>query len=139
MACLNLNQVILAGRITADPELRHSPTSGKMCCSFCIAYNHRKSDKTMVAEYFRVTVWDKTAETVCRYFHKGSSICVRGVLTIRIFRDHDGKEHRNVEIDADRIYFVDYPSQGGQGGQSGQGGPQPEQFTELKTDDDLPF
>ena len=67
MACLNLNQVILAGRITADPELRHSPTSGKMCCSFCIAYNHRKSDKTMVAEYFRVTVWDKTAETVCRY------------------------------------------------------------------------
>ena len=73
MSNLNLTYVFLAGHISADPELKQT-NSGIAVCTFGIAINHRKPDGNQVVEFFRITAWKKQAETVCRYFRKGSSI-----------------------------------------------------------------
>ena len=140
MSNLNLNNVFLAGHITADPELKQT-NSGTPVCTFDIAINHRKPDGNQVVEFFRITAWKKQAETVCRYFRKGSSICIRGKLSVRCFQDREGRERRNVEVDAYEIFFVDSKNAAQQNGdQPGYAQfPQEPKFEELKTDDDLPF
>ena len=71
---LNLNKVILAGRIVADPELKQTP-SGASVCSTRIAVNRRSqsrdSQQQNEADFFNVTAWQNTAEFIAKYFRKG--------------------------------------------------------------------
>ena len=87
MANFNFNKVILGGRLTADPELKTTP-SGVAVTTFNIAINRRCADKT--AEFITVVAWRKTAEFITRYFRKASSICVVGVLETRSYVDKMG-------------------------------------------------
>jgi single-strand DNA-binding protein len=106
MANLNFNNVIIAGRLTADPELK-STQSGISVCTFTVAVNRRtKKDEEQKADFFNVTVWREQAEFVTRYFTKGSSIFVTGELQNRTW-EKDGQKHYATEILARDIRFVD--------------------------------
>ena len=151
---LNLNKVILAGRITADPELKQTQ-SGISVVSFTIAVNRRytasreNTQGQPEADFFRVTAWRNTAEFVAKYFRKGSAICVTGSIQNRTWLDNQGQKRYSTDIVADEANFVE--SRGAQEGAPVPGGdvyatpaystptPVAPKFEEIKTDDDLPF
>lgn len=107
MANFNLNKVILGGRLTADPELK-TTSNGVSITTFTVAVNRRGKDEQ--SDFFNVTAWRQTAEFITRYFGKGSSICVSGVLQNRSW-EKDGQKHYATEVVADEAYFVDSRSE----------------------------
>lgn len=113
MANFNFNKVILGGRLTADPELKTTP-SGISVTSFTVAVNRRFGGKTgeeTQADFFNVTAWRQTAEFITRYFRKASSICVVGAIQTRTWTDGQGQKRFATEIIADEAYFVDAKSE----------------------------
>ncbi len=113
MANFNFNKVILGGRLTADPELKTTP-SGISVTSFTVAVNRRfggKNGEEAQADFFNVTAWRQTAEFITRYFRKASSICVMGYLQTRSWVDQNGQKRFVTEIVADEAYFVDAKSE----------------------------
>ncbi|MBQ3176656.1 MAG: single-stranded DNA-binding protein [Clostridia bacterium] len=114
MANFNFNKVILGGRLTADPELKTTP-SGISVTSFTIAVNRRFGAKAGAeepqADFFNVTAWRQTAEFITRYFRKASSICVMGSIQTRTWIDQQGMKRFATEIVADEAFFVDAKSE----------------------------
>ena len=150
---LNLNKVILAGRLTADPELKQTQ-SGIAVVSFTIAVNRRFASRDSQqgqpeADFFRVTAWRNTAEFIARYFRKGSAICVTGSIQNRTWTDQQGQKRYSTDIVADEANFVE--SRNSQDSMPAPGGDiysapayssnvaSAPKFEEIKTDDDLPF
>ena len=150
---LNLNKVILAGRIVAEPELKQTP-SGASVCSIRIAVNRRfqsrDSQQQNEADFFNVTAWQNTAEFIAKYFHKGSAICVSGRIQHRPWVDQSGQKRYVTDIIAEEANFVESRNAGDTG--AGYGAPDAyaapaystaqnnaPKFEEIKTDDDLPF
>ena len=112
MANFNFNKVILGGRLTADPELKTTP-SGISVTSFTVAVNRyrSKSGEEPQADFFNVTAWRQTAEFITRYFRKASSICVVGSIQNRTWTDQNGQKRFATEIVADEAFFVDAKSE----------------------------
>ena len=111
MANFNFNKIILGGRLTADPELKTTP-SGISVTTFSIAVNKRvKEGEEAQADFFNVTAWRQTAEFITRYFRKASSICVVGELHNRSWVDQQGQKRYATEIVASEAYFVDAKSE----------------------------
>lgn len=154
MANFNYNSVKLGGRLTADVELKKTP-SGLSVCSFTVAVNRRsKKDEEQKADFFNVTAWREHAELVAKYFHKGSSIFVVGELQNRMW-EKDGQKHYATEIVARDIRFVDSknesagqynaqptytPQQAAQPSYVPEAYTQPApQFEDLGGDEELPF
>lgn len=111
MANFNFNKVIIGGRLTADPDLKTTP-SGISVCSFVVAVNRRASgDREAAADFLNCTAWRQTAEFISRYFHKASSICVMGSIQTRSWVDQQGQKRFSTEIVADEAFFVDAKSE----------------------------
>lgn len=139
MASLNLNKVILCGRLTADPELK-STQAGVLKTRFTVAVNRRytKEGEQPQADFITVTAWRNTAEFVCNYFRKGSSICVTGEITTGSYTTDSGEKRYTTEVTAAEAYFVDSKSDGQTAGQQPAPAPSPN-WQEIKDDDQLPF
>ena len=149
MSCLNLNKVVLAGRLTADPELKQT-TSGISVVSFTIAVNRKYSKEQQQPDWISVIAWRQTAEFISRYFKKGSAICIVGAIQTRSWQDQQGQKRYATEVVADEAMFVDSKSdnQPAANGASVPGaiGYVPEayastapKFEEIPPDEDLPF
>ena len=152
---LNLNKVVLAGRITADPELKQTP-SGVSVLSFSIAVNRSYVSKSSEqgerqADFINVVAWRQTAEFIAKYFKKGSAICVSGSIQTRSWNDNNGNKRYATEVVADEAMFVESRSNDTTGAQSystdaygaapsysSNAGVAPN-FEDHNTDDDLPF
>ena len=135
MANFNINKVILGGRLTADAELKQTQ-SGVAVTSFSIAVNRKGTkDKT---DFIDVIAWRQTAEFICKYFKKGSSICVAGSVQKREWTDSNNQKRYATEVIADEAYFVDSKSDASSSDASFNP-PQTPKFEEVAVDDDLPF
>jgi single-strand DNA-binding protein len=107
MANLNLNKVILGGRLTADPELK-TTQSGISVLSFSIAINRKVGkDKDPQTDFITCQAWRQTAEFISRYFKKGSCICIAGSLQVRKWEDNNGQKRYATEVVVDEAMFVD--------------------------------
>ena len=154
MSSLNLNKVILCGRMTADPELKQTQ-SGIAVVSFTLAVNRRYQSKStdgaqaQQADFITVVAWRQTAEFISRYFRKGSALCITGSIQTRSWQDQQGQKRYATEGVADEAMFVDSKNEAGSAGgfaadsynapsYSSSPASTPK-FEELKTDDDLPF
>mgnify|MGYP000250559280 CR=1 FL=1 len=112
-----INQVILMGRLTRDPETR-TTTSGKSVTSFSIAVDRVGQDDQ--ADFFDVTAWEKTGELVQQYLSKGRRVLVQGRLRQDSWEDKEtGKKRSRVEVTATDVTFLDGPSGDGGGSSSG--------------------
>ena len=155
MSSLNLNKVVLCGRLTADPELKQTP-SGVAVVSFTLAVNRRYQSKNadgtpaqQQADFINVVAWRDRAEFISRYFRKGSALCITGSIQTRSWQDQQGQKRYATEVVADEAMFVDSKNESGAaGGQynadsynapSYSSPASAPKFEELKTDDDLPF
>lgn len=103
-----MNNVIISGRLTADPELKTTP-NGIPVCTFIVAVD--RNTKEDVADFPVVVAWRQTAEFVSKYLAKGRRIIVKGELRTRNYEDKDGKSRKATEIQADRVEFADSPKQ----------------------------
>ena len=104
-----LNRIILMGRLTRDPELRHTQT-GTPVASFSLAVDRDFKDKETgekKADFINVVAWRSTAEFVSRYFTKGRMAVVEGRLQIRDYTDRNGNKRTAAEVVADNVYFGD--------------------------------
>ena len=112
-----LNQVVLIGNLTRDPELRYTP-DGTPVTSFTIAVNrtfvNRQGERE--ADFVPIVVWRKRAETCSEYLMKGSQVAVEGRLQVRNYEDKDGIRKWVTEVVARRVDFLQrlkkqFPSQ----------------------------
>ena len=116
---LNLNKVVLAGRITADPELKQT-ASGISVLTFTLAVNRSYVSKSSEqgerqADFISVVAWRQTAEFISKYFKKGSAICVTGSIQTRNWQDQQGNRRYATEVVADEAMFVESRNEGGSG------------------------
>ena len=114
------------GRLTADPELRQTP-SGVSTCQITVAVdrNYAPQGGERQADFITVVAWRQTAEFISRYFSKGRMICVEGNLRTRTYDDKRYPEVRHYvsEVYADSVYFTGEKAQ-----QGSNGGYAPQQF-----------
>jgi len=104
---MNLNKVILIGNLTADPELRSTP-SGQPVGNFRMATNRIWVDKNtrqkqQEVEYHTVVVWGKLAEIASRFLTKGSLVMIEGRLRTRSWQDTSGNKRFRTEIVAQTL------------------------------------
>lgn len=112
----SINQVILMGRLTRDPEQR-TTTSGKTVVSFSLAVDRVGQDDQ--ADFFDVTAWEKLGELVVQYLSKGRRVLVQGRLRQDSWDDKEtGKKRSRVEVTATDVTFLDGPSDGASAGSS---------------------
>lgn len=148
-----LNHIELMGRLTRDPELRHTG-SGTAVASFTLAVDHDFTDQNgeRGVDFIDIVAWRSKAEFVCKYFGKGRMAVVTGRLQIRNWTDNEGSKRRSAEVVADNIYFGDSkrepsgsyaPPEGGTVPASGPQNisPTPGEFSDMSAmdDSDLPF
>lgn len=117
-----MNKVFLMGRLTADPEMRQTP-AGVTVTSFTIAVDRRFSkDGQRQTDFIRCTAWRQQAEFICKYFKKGSMICVIGNIQTRSWDGQDGKKQFSTDIVVDEVHFTGSRAETGTSGGSAQGG-----------------
>lgn len=111
----SINQVILMGRLTRDPEQR-TTTTGKTIASFSIAVD--RGGQEDAADFFNVTAWEKLGELVMQYLAKGRRVLVQGRLRQDTWDDKEtGKKQSRIEVVATDVTFLDGPN-GGEGASS---------------------
>lgn len=151
-----INKAILMGRLTRDPELRHTGT-GTPVCSFSIAIDNGYGENRQT-DFINCVAWNKTAEFVSNYFGKGKMIIVIGRISTRSWEGQDGKKNYVTEVVASEVSFGESKrmQDGGSGSSApqnnysapvsqSQAAPQMPQLDDddfsplLDTDDDLPF
>ena len=144
-----MNNICLLGRLTADPELRHTPSQVAVT-SFTVAVDRSYTPKGQErqADFIPVVAWRQTAEFVCRYFRKGQRIALQGSLQSRSYTDKDGNKRTAYEVVADNVFFaesknggtapvsptVDYSDRAPQSAP-----PAAEDFEVIPDEDSLPF
>ena len=140
-----LNRITLMGRLTRDPELRHTG-SGIAVASFTLAVDRdfKNQDGKKECDFIDIVAWRGTGEFVSKYFDKGSMAVVSGRLQIRNWTDNEGNKRRSAEVIADNIYFGSSKRSGDSGGSVGYDTPSntEPQFSMLddeNDDSDLPF
>lgn len=101
-----LNVVALLGRLTADPELRRTP-SGVSVTTFTVAVNRSyvKQGGERQTDFIDVVAWRNTAEFISKYFRKGQMIAVQGSIQTRSYEDKQGNKRKAVEIVAKEASF----------------------------------
>lgn len=150
-----LNVAAINGRLTADPELKHT-SSDIPVTSFTLAVDrgYVKAGTERQADFIDVVCWRATAEFVAKYFHKGQLVAVEGSIQTRTYTDSQGNKRKSTEIVASNVHFAE-PRKDSYGGVSGGSGPSSHSpspsshsvgdvgdnndFVEIAGDDDLPF
>lgn len=99
---MNLNKVILIGRVATDPEMRSTPT-GQSVCTFRLATNRvwteRNSGKRQEkAEYHNIVLWQRLAEIASQFLTKGSLVLIEGRLETRSWQDSAGNRRYRSEV-----------------------------------------
>lgn len=103
-----MNKVFLIGRMTKDPQLKRKEDTTST--SFDVAVNEvikKEGKPEQTAIFIKVLCFDKTADNVCKYCHKGSNLAVEGKLTTYTFTDDKGSTHFMTYVMANQITFLD--------------------------------
>ena len=138
-----LNVAVIMGRLTADPDVRHT-TNGISVTSFTVACERSFSkDKNRETDFIDCVAWRNTADFIGKYFSKGQMIVVQGELQTRNYEDKNGSKRKAVELIANNVNFGESKKE--------EGSPVDKiankaknmgiavEFEEQASDDDLPF
>lgn len=110
-----LCKAMLIGNLGRDPEMRYTP-NGKPVTSFSVAcnrvYTTAEGERKEETEWFRVTAWNKLAETCSQYLRKGSRVYVEGRLRTRTWEGQDGQKRLELEVVANDMIILDSKGRG---------------------------
>jgi single-strand DNA-binding protein len=119
---MDLNKVMLVGRVTADPQVRTTP-GGQSVATIGVAtnrvWNDKNNQRQEETEFHNVVLWGRQAEIAGQYLKKGAMVLIEGRMKTRAWTDKNGQQRRTTEVMAERMQLGPRPQ--GQGG-SGQGG-----------------
>lgn len=108
-----LNNIILIGRLTHDPELRYT-ANGTAVANFSLAverpFTNRDGERDV--DFIRVTSWRKQAEAVANNLGKGRMVAVDGRLQIDTYEDNQGQKRKAAVVMAETVQFLDFPKDG---------------------------
>ena len=104
---MNLNKIIIIGRVTRDPEVRTTP-AGQTVCSFGVATNRVWSDpdtkeRQEKTEFHNVVAWRRLADIAGKYLAKGSLVMIEGRIETRSWEDKNGMKRYRTEIIAENL------------------------------------
>ncbi len=102
----SFNEVILMGRLCAEPELKQTNT-GVPVTSFSLAVDRRNSSEEKKCDFITIIAWRHTAEFINKYFSKGSAILLRGELQTRTWKDNQGNTRYATEVVANEVFFCE--------------------------------
>jgi len=112
LVMIDLNRVLLAGRLTRDPELRYT-SSGTAVATLPLAvnrrYKSRDGEKKEDTCFINVVVWEKTAERCAEYLAKGRAVFVEGRLQSRSWETESGQKRSTIEVRAVQVQFLEWP------------------------------
>lgn len=115
---MDLNKVLIVGRVTADPQLRTTP-GGQSVTTIGVATNRVWTDKSNqrqeATEFHNVVLWGRQAEVAGQYLKKGAMVLIEGRLQTRSWTDKAGGQRRTTEIMAERLQLGPRPMGQGQG------------------------
>ena len=102
-----LNNVVLVGRLTADPELKEVGKEGKVV-NFTVAVprSYKNSDGEYETDFIQCNVWNNIAENMSEYCKKGDLVGVKGSLQTSSFEDKDGNKRYKTDVRVDRVTFL---------------------------------
>lgn len=112
-----MNNVVLIGRLTRDPELRYIPGSGQAVTKFSLAVDkglskdkkqEMESQNKPTADFINIVVWGKQAENAANYLAKGRLVAVQGRLQSGSYEDKDGKRVYTTDIVASNVEFLEW-------------------------------
>ena len=140
---MSFNKIIIVGNLGRDPELRYTP-QGTPVCSFSLATNDRRKDRNGEMQdqttWFRVTLWNRLAETASQYLQKGRPVYIEGRLRVEEYTDRDGKPRHSLEVTASEMHFIgargDEPAMDRSSSSTSSGPAEPP--ADL-SDEDIPF
>jgi single-strand DNA-binding protein len=141
---MSFNRIIIVGNLGRDPELRYT-AQGTPVCSFSMATNERRKDRNGEMQdhttWFRVTLWNRLAETASQYLQKGRQVYIEGRLRVEEYVDRDGKPRHSLEVFATDMQFIG--SRGDEAPQeraaSAGASPGPADSQPDLSDEDIPF
>ena len=106
---MSFNKIIIVGNLGRDPELRYT-AQGTPVCSFSMATNERRKDRNGEMQdhttWFRITLWNRLAETASQYLQKGRQVYIEGRLRVEEYIDRDGKPRHSLEVFATDMQFI---------------------------------
>ncbi|BDI32194.1 hypothetical protein CCAX7_42450 [Capsulimonas corticalis] len=114
---MDLNRVILIGRLASDPELKYTP-SGIAVTQFRLAVNRpmsseaRQNGQEKQADFISIVAWRQSAEYAANYLGKGRLVAVEGRLQVREYVTQDGQKRRDTEVVVDNLKSLDRPKEG---------------------------
>jgi single-strand DNA-binding protein len=120
---MNINRVVLTGNLTRDPELRSNPSTGLAICKLGIAVNGRRKNNESgnweeKANFFRVTVFGRQAESCGQYLKKGRAVAIDGRLEWSQY-EREGQTRESIDIIADSVQFLGGRDDAGNGNGNG--------------------
>ena len=132
-----MNVWIGVGRLTADPEIRVASETQKTIARFSVAINRNKKD----ADFINCVAFDKTAELLEKYFHKGDRIGIQGRIQTGSYKNRDGQTVRTTEVMVSSIEFLHDKKAEAEPARTSYTEPVQQSFVDLGEvdDDDLPF
>ncbi|HVA19529.1 MAG TPA: single-stranded DNA-binding protein [Solirubrobacteraceae bacterium] len=114
MSSFTINRVVLVGRLTRDPELRALP-SGLSVCQLRVACSSTRKDAEGdyhdKPNYFNVSVFGSSADSVCRYTRKGRRVAIDGRLEWREWESSEQQKRQAVNVVAEKVLFLDGPGE----------------------------
>ena len=135
-----MNKVILMGRLTADPELKTTP-SGISVTSFSLAIDRKyaKQGEERKTDFINIVAWRQRAEFICKYFTKGQLIALDGSIETSSYVDKNGNNRTAFEVVAENVYFTGDKRNSQQSGNENAYSEHANDFSEMPIDGDLPF
>lgn len=108
---LNINIVVIAGRLGSDPELKITANKGASFCSFSLAntfsfFSEAKQEIVKETSWYQVKAWERLAEICASQLHKGDEVLVEGRLHQETWEDKEGKKNSKVKLLASRVHFI---------------------------------
>ena len=107
---MSMNKIVLIGNVGSDPEMRYTP-NGTAVTSFSLAtnrvYTTASGERKEETEWFTVNAWGREAENSNQYVTKGMKIYAEGRLKTDTWTGNDGQNRFRLQINADRILFLD--------------------------------
>lgn len=151
-----MNNAIVLGRLTRDPELRYLPGTGQAVCNFTLAVDKGLSKEKKqemeaqgkaTADFIDIVTWGKTAENVAQYTGKGLRVAVQGSIQTGTYTDNNGVKRKTFDINAYKVDFIDW--KGSQDNQQNQQNYNQENYNQQNNigvggfhpvdDEDIPF
>ncbi|HKR10907.1 MAG TPA: single-stranded DNA-binding protein [Pyrinomonadaceae bacterium] len=143
----SFNRIVIVGNLGRDPELRYT-AQGTPVCTFSLATNERRKDRNGEMQdqttWFRVTLWNRQAETASQYLQKGRQVYIEGRLRVEEYIDRDGKPRQSLEVTATDMQFIgqrgdeNFSERAASASAGGSSGPSEPSGGDL-SDDDIPF